>query len=369
MPIIDGKNVSPDHAIHQGLCPECGAKLDHRTALPHAQGHWGMDANNPRLSEEGRRRFGLVLDFIEIAKPKARPEADAKSPMPITPNTSKIESAAPTNNIVVLGFCELWGLIFGLPPGEDLYRGGPVTVRMVVFLAIGGTFAILGPTWPALKSKFPRRLSATFVRTASDFRWWGVALLVGLISPALTGRFAQPVPNRVVGHLRDFDTGEIIGHMTDYSGNVATGSAPALSKSPAKGDSPLAEDSLKWRIASHLWDDFHAQKERTCRAVIIHYDSPYSEDTAEDIRAVLNASGCQNEEQQANYPLRKGISVWTSRTGTPAAMAGYFRNRLFDKEHIDVGFEFLDTPDPHRPSFMSPDTAFAITVGNQPSAR
>src|SRR5712692_2184153 len=50
MPIIDGKNVSPDHAIHQGLCPECAAKLDYKTALSHAQGHWGMDPNSPRLS-------------------------------------------------------------------------------------------------------------------------------------------------------------------------------------------------------------------------------------------------------------------------------------------------------------------------------
>ena len=62
-----------------------------------------------------------------------------------------------------------------------------MTARMVAFLAIGGAFAILGPTWPALKSKFPRRLSASFVGTASDFRWWVIALLFGLIGPALIG--------------------------------------------------------------------------------------------------------------------------------------------------------------------------------------
>ncbi len=62
-----------------------------------------------------------------------------------------------------------------------------MTARMVAFLAIDGAFAILGPTWPASKSKFPRRLSASFVRTASDFRWWVIALLFGLIGPALIG--------------------------------------------------------------------------------------------------------------------------------------------------------------------------------------
>jgi hypothetical protein len=79
MPIIEGKNVSPDHAVHQGLCPECGATLTPKSALSHAQGHWGMDPNSPRVSEEGRRRFGLVLDFLEIAKPKPRLEGDGAS--------------------------------------------------------------------------------------------------------------------------------------------------------------------------------------------------------------------------------------------------------------------------------------------------
>jgi len=192
MPIIDGKNVSPDHAIHQGLCPEGAAKLDYKTALSHAQGHWGMDPNSPHLSEEGRRRFNLVLDFIEIARPKPRLEGEGKSPIPITPITSKIEPAVPTNNLAVFGFCELWGLIFGLPPGEDLYRGAPVTARMVAFLAIGGAFAILGPTWPASKSKFPRRLSASFVRTASDFRWWVIALLFRIDRPSPDRSLAPP---------------------------------------------------------------------------------------------------------------------------------------------------------------------------------
>jgi hypothetical protein len=174
-----------------------------------------MDPNSSHLSEEGRRRFGLVLDFIEIAKPQPRLEGVGKSPMPITQTTSKIETTVPTNNLAVFGFCELCGLIFGLPPGEDLYRGAPVTAHMVAFLAIGGAFAILGPTWPGLKSRFPRRLSATFVRTASDFRWWVIALLAGLIGPALIGSFAQPSPNHVVGYV------------SDYSGKVVSGLSPS----------------------------------------------------------------------------------------------------------------------------------------------
>jgi hypothetical protein len=87
------------------------------------------------------------------------------------------DQQAPTNNLAVLGFCELVGLMFGLPPIEALYRGEPVSVRMVLFATIGIAFAVVGPSWPLLKGKLPRRFAATFVRTASEFQWWMLVLL------------------------------------------------------------------------------------------------------------------------------------------------------------------------------------------------
>jgi hypothetical protein len=70
MPIVDGKDISPDEAIHRGLCPECGVPLTPKSALSHALGHW----DRPNLSPEGRRRYDLVLEFIDIAKPRPRPK-------------------------------------------------------------------------------------------------------------------------------------------------------------------------------------------------------------------------------------------------------------------------------------------------------
>jgi len=84
----------------------------------------------------------------------------------------------PISNLVVFGFCELWGLAFGFPPAEDLYHGVAVNPRMVTFMAIGSAFAILGPTWPLIKTTIPRAFSATFTKAASDFRWWLVALVL-----------------------------------------------------------------------------------------------------------------------------------------------------------------------------------------------
>ena len=63
MPNVDGKSLSPDEAMLLGLCPECGAPLIPRTARAHAESHWGADPDAIPLSEEGRRRFKLILDF------------------------------------------------------------------------------------------------------------------------------------------------------------------------------------------------------------------------------------------------------------------------------------------------------------------
>jgi hypothetical protein len=112
---------------------------------------------------------------------------------------------APTNNLVVFGFCELWGILLGLPPGEDLYHGQAVTARMLTFLIIGSSFAILGPAWPWVKNRFPRRLSATFVRAATDFRWWMIVVLVGFVVPTLlnhrsSSQEVMAIPRQIIDH-------------------------------------------------------------------------------------------------------------------------------------------------------------------------
>jgi hypothetical protein len=75
VPNVDGELVSPDDVIRRGLCPECGKRLDIKSARHHAEDHWGIDPNSNRLSEEGRRRFNLILGFVggKIGQP-AMPE-------------------------------------------------------------------------------------------------------------------------------------------------------------------------------------------------------------------------------------------------------------------------------------------------------
>src|SRR6266851_8903413 len=83
-----------------------------------------------------------------------------------------------TSDKAVLGVCELLGLMFALPFGEDLYHGTTITNWHIFYLVIGILFAVAGPIWPQLKMRAPQHLSTTFVDAAQDFRIWLAVLLV-----------------------------------------------------------------------------------------------------------------------------------------------------------------------------------------------
>jgi hypothetical protein len=154
-----------------------------------------------RNNDPPANQLGIPLDMRSEADRAAETEGD-KPPQsePLSKNANVSgkpqRTEAPTNDLAVFGFCELWGLAFGFPPVEELYHGAAVSTRMVTFMAIGGAFAALGPTWPLIKARFPRRWSVTFVRTASDFRAWlaaFVAIFIFMYGPELYNR-VQPPP-------------------------------------------------------------------------------------------------------------------------------------------------------------------------------
>jgi hypothetical protein len=113
--------------------------------------------------------------------------------MAIEPHAA--QGAAPSNDLVVFGFCELGGLAFGFPPAEDFYHGVAISGHMILFAAIGSSFAIFGPAWPLLKRKFPRRWSGSFVRTAADFRFWLLALAVLAVASLMWPAVPQSSPS------------------------------------------------------------------------------------------------------------------------------------------------------------------------------
>jgi hypothetical protein len=178
MPIIDGRDVTPDHAIHQGLCPECGAALNPKSALSHAQGHWGTDPNSPRLSEEGRRRFNLILDFIEIAKPKPRPDTAVSSPPKANPQKMENDRLAE-----FLGFVFLE--ILAAPPAYDGWQAvkigdlskGLFFYGIAALPCVAGIIVLSG-AWSRTRSKLSRWAAGRIYPVATDVRYWLALFLI-----------------------------------------------------------------------------------------------------------------------------------------------------------------------------------------------
>jgi len=131
---------------------------------------------------------------IQRAAADISDERDYVRDNPISPKPVDKPS---TNDHAVLGLCEILALMFGLPPGEALFRGEPLSLRLVGFIVAGAFFAVLGPGWPAVRKKFPQQTLVLSVgRIASDARYWLAIILVGFLyaaSPEMYRRAVAPV--------------------------------------------------------------------------------------------------------------------------------------------------------------------------------
>jgi hypothetical protein len=109
------------------------------------------------------------------------------------------EAEAPTNDRAVFALCEMIALAFILPPGEALYRGDPLSARMIGFFAFGSIWLVSGVSWPWLKTRIGRGFAASVTRVASDFRWWlaasfGVLIYLALLTPRFSASTGQTAP-------------------------------------------------------------------------------------------------------------------------------------------------------------------------------
>ena len=63
MPFIGKKDVSPDDAVKQGLCPECAIPLADLSLTAHAEEHWPAKTLAEHPSDEAIRRRELLINF------------------------------------------------------------------------------------------------------------------------------------------------------------------------------------------------------------------------------------------------------------------------------------------------------------------
>ena len=85
MPLVNGKDISPDEAILLGLCPECGAMVTPRTALSHARSHWNPETLDP--AGEARRRYNLLAEFAQTDRGISK-SLDQHAPVASAPSST-----------------------------------------------------------------------------------------------------------------------------------------------------------------------------------------------------------------------------------------------------------------------------------------
>ena len=161
MPVVDGKSISPDEAIHRGLCPECGAPITPRTALP-AHDHW----TGRVLSEEGQRRLDLLRRFAADARVSDLHE------LPVSHREEVASSDWPVKTY--LDYVAL-GLI--LEAVAALWRGESIT-RVVPGFVGGAVVLTAHYRWDWLKVQLGKRFEETAISVATDFKWWLAPILL-----------------------------------------------------------------------------------------------------------------------------------------------------------------------------------------------
>jgi|SRR5271163_3443673 len=132
---------------------------------------------------------------------------------------------------------------------------------------------------------------------------------------------------------------------------------------------PLADDSVKWQLASDLYDQFHSTK-GNCHALMFETDSDYAVNTSNDLQKILRLAGCSISEAQRDYTLPKGLAICTWRTSYGSEFGEFLRTGLANTAHLSADHKFYgDKPEPTDCPTMpcaQGEDCMAVTVGNKP---
>jgi hypothetical protein len=225
------------------------------------------------------------------------------------PSSLNFQAAA---DKAVLGICELLGLLFGLPFGEDLYRDRPfgeIPLSHWLYLAIGIFFAGGGFMFPWMRTRtwIPEIVSASLSKAALDARYWIAALLtifIYTIGPEIYRRAVEP--------RAGFPTADEIAaamvHALPKSNSTALAPPPAVVTKQPELPNPLQPESVKWRATTRLVD-ISKKENLKCKVLIVRNPLSYAEDYAADLKPILEAARWDYEVSLATGELEKGLSA------------------------------------------------------------
>jgi hypothetical protein len=238
---------------------------------------------------------------------------------PIVPGASAPDStvtsaggSAPSNK-AVLGLCDLLGLVFALPFGEDLYHDTPITGAHIGYLVVGLMLAAFGHLWPRIKASLPARLSHTVTLAALDFRvWLGVLLVVFIISvaPEVYQRATTPSPTAE-------DIAKAVVRAMPANSAPPPQAAARQSGQPAEASSPILRltDATRWRFITAFLEAARAGNggPAKCFATVsIKSQSASTNSLWAEFQPLLSYANWQIAGASGNNFYKDGITILTN---------------------------------------------------------
>lgn len=86
MPLVHDKLITPEDALKQGLCPECGRDLKLSNPIAELASHWKSEPPLNKSGDKARERSAMLRQFITDNKirtsnqPKPAPAEPAPLP-------------------------------------------------------------------------------------------------------------------------------------------------------------------------------------------------------------------------------------------------------------------------------------------------
>jgi hypothetical protein len=232
MPFVNGKQISPDAAIHLGHCPECGAPITPRNALSHARSHWNPESL--AVPSEARRRYDLLAEFARtdrgISKSVVQHAPIASSP---TGTDAKRHPILSKDN-----YYDLAALPFAFEAATEFMHGDFARAILSSLIVIGIVYVVHNP-----ENQFTTGFKKL---TRSPLGAFGLLVL-------LLGYVAAP---RVIAKTEEiFSSSAAIAPLASVTGSPAihTTHAQPASTPAVNIDTRPHERAVDWRDFHPSW--------------------------------------------------------------------------------------------------------------------
>ena len=151
-----GSRKHPDPQPAGRPPPSRDSGISRAPAPPPKPDDYENSLSSVREAVQRASRISAERDVIrgDLERAHAQHNAPAVDPAPAETHVTN----APAQGFLaymdrgVFGLCELFGLLFGLPFGDDLYHDKPVTGWHYFYLLIGILFAAGGPMFPWIRT-------------------------------------------------------------------------------------------------------------------------------------------------------------------------------------------------------------------------